>query len=86
MKRKPITAAFRVLCLSLLFALSASAQGSKSMKLTGRVVDPDGFSLVAHSANCPNVAICDESRGFYGVQFHPEADATSDALFQMICR
>lgn len=46
MKRKPITAAFRVLCLSLLFALSASAQGSKSMKLTGRVVDPDGFSLV----------------------------------------
>ena len=37
---------------------------------------PDGFALVAHSANCPNVAICDESRGFYGVQFHPEVNHT----------
>ena len=26
------------------------------------------------------------SENVYGVQFHPEADATSDALFQMICR
>ena len=33
---------------------------------------PDGFSLVAHSDACPNVAICDEKRGFYGVQYHPE--------------
>lgn len=33
---------------------------------------PEGFALVAHSAACPNVAIADESRGFYGVQFHPE--------------
>ena len=33
---------------------------------------PDGFELVAHSDACPNVAICDERRGFYGVQFHPE--------------
>ena len=39
---------------------------------------PDGFSLVAHSANCPNVAICDESRGFYGVQFHPEVNHTEN--------
>jgi len=37
---------------------------------------PDGFSLVAHSAACPTVAICDESRGFYGVQFHPEVNHT----------
>ena len=37
---------------------------------------PDGFSLVAHSDNCPNVAICDERRGFYGVQFHPEVNHT----------
>lgn len=35
---------------------------------------PDGFELVAHSAACPNVAIADESRGFYGVQFHPEVN------------
>ena len=33
---------------------------------------PEGFSLVAHSDACPNVAICDEARGFYGVQYHPE--------------
>ena len=39
---------------------------------------PDGFSLVAHSANCPNVAICDENRGFYGVQFHPEVNHTEN--------
>ena len=37
---------------------------------------PNGFSLVAHSDNCPNVAICDEHRGFYGVQFHPEVNHT----------
>jgi GMP synthase (glutamine-hydrolysing) len=37
---------------------------------------PEGFSLVAHSAACPTVAICDESRGFYGVQFHPEVNHT----------
>ena len=39
---------------------------------------PNGFSLVAHSANCPNVAICDENRGFYGVQFHPEVNHTEN--------
>ena len=37
---------------------------------------PEGFSLVAHSDNCPNVAICDEGRGFYGVQYHPEVNHT----------
>ncbi|MCX7615726.1 MAG: glutamine-hydrolyzing GMP synthase, partial [Clostridiales bacterium] len=37
---------------------------------------PEGFSLVARSASCPNVAICDESRGFYGVQYHPEVNHT----------
>ena len=48
MKRKPITVAFRAFCLSLLFVMSAfaAAQAAKPMKLTGRVVDPDGFSLV----------------------------------------
>jgi len=37
---------------------------------------PQGFSLAAKSAACPNVAICDEARGFYGVQFHPEVNHT----------
>ena len=44
-------------------------------RLHGQVV-PEGFSLVAHSDACPNVAICDETRGFYGVQFHPEVNHT----------
>lgn len=39
-------------------------------------VVPEGFSLVAHSDACPNVAICDETRGFYGVQYHPEVNHT----------
>ena len=37
---------------------------------------PVGFRLVAHSEKCPNVAICDEKRKFYGVQFHPEVNHT----------
>ena len=37
---------------------------------------PEGFDLVAHSDACPNVAICDESRNFYGVQYHPEVNHT----------
>ena len=39
---------------------------------------PQGFTLAAHSAACPNVAICDEDRGFYGVQFHPEVAHTEN--------
>ena len=37
---------------------------------------PDSFRLVAHSDACPTVGICDEARGFYGVQFHPEVNHT----------
>ncbi len=37
---------------------------------------PEGFALAAHSDSCPNVAICDEARGFYGVQYHPEVNHT----------
>jgi GMP synthase (glutamine-hydrolysing) len=37
---------------------------------------PESFQLVAHSDSCPNVAICDEARGFYGVQYHPEVNHT----------
>ena len=39
---------------------------------------PEGFTLMAHSEACPNVAICDETRGFYGVQFHPEVNHTEN--------
>ena len=41
---------------------------------------PEGFSLTAHSDGCPNVAIADESRGFFGVQFHPEVNHTENGL------
>jgi len=41
---------------------------------------PDGFALTAHSDNCPNVAIADEKRGFYGVQFHPEVNHTENGV------
>ena len=37
---------------------------------------PQGFSLVAKSDKCPNVAIADEKRKLYGVQFHPEVNHT----------
>ena len=41
---------------------------------------PEGFALTAHSANCPNVAVADEGRGFYGVQFHPEVNHTEHGV------
>ncbi len=37
---------------------------------------PEGFALTARSDACPNVAIADEARRFYGVQFHPEVNHT----------
>ena len=37
---------------------------------------PEGFTLAARSDACPNVAIADETRGFYGVQYHPEVNHT----------
>jgi len=39
---------------------------------------PEGFALAAWSEACPNVAIADEKRGFYGVQFHPEVNHTQN--------
>ena len=41
---------------------------------------PEGFALTARSGACPNVAIADEKRGFYGVQFHPEVDHTENGV------
>lgn len=33
---------------------------------------PDGFEIIATSPNAPYAAVADESRNYYGVQFHPE--------------
>ena len=44
---------------------------------------PGGFQLTAYSASCPNVAIADDARRFYGVQFHPEVNHTEHGT-QMI--
>ncbi len=41
---------------------------------------PEGFRLTAHSEACPNVAIADESRGYFGVQFHPEVNHTENGI------
>ncbi|MCA0301883.1 MAG: glutamine-hydrolyzing GMP synthase [Proteobacteria bacterium] len=39
---------------------------------------PAGFEVIATSANAPFAAIADESRHYYGVQFHPEVVHTPD--------
>jgi GMP synthase (glutamine-hydrolysing) len=44
---------------------------------------PSGFELVGHTAMCPNVAIADASRGFYGVQFHPEVNHTENGSLML---
>src|SRR5690606_30538288 len=33
---------------------------------------PPGFEVIGTSASCPIASMADESRKFYGVQFHPE--------------
>jgi GMP synthase (glutamine-hydrolysing) len=38
---------------------------------------PVGFELIARTASAPVCAIADESRHFYGVQFHPEVTHTA---------
>ena len=38
---------------------------------------PEGFRAIAWSEACPTAAICDETRRFYGVQFHPEVRHTA---------
>jgi GMP synthase (glutamine-hydrolysing) len=37
---------------------------------------PAGFVTIGNTANCPIAAMADESRKFYGVQFHPEVSHT----------
>lgn len=37
---------------------------------------PEGFELMLSTDSCPIAGMCDESRGFYGIQFHPEVTHT----------
>ena len=37
---------------------------------------PPGFAVIAETANAPLAGIADETRGFYGIQFHPEVTHT----------
>ena len=39
---------------------------------------PDGFEVIAKTESAPFAAIADESRRFYGVQFHPEVVHTPE--------
>ena len=39
-------------------------------------VIPEGFQVSAHTETCPYAAIVDNTRRFYGVQFHPEVTHT----------
>ena len=39
---------------------------------------PDGFRRTAHTRDCPEAAIGDDARGYYGVQFHPEVGHTQE--------
>ena len=39
---------------------------------------PDGFEVVGKTATCPFAVIADESRSYYGVQFHPEVTHTTE--------
>lgn len=37
---------------------------------------PQGFEIVAHTADCPVAAMQDTKRRFYGMQYHPEVNHT----------
>lgn len=41
---------------------------------------PGGFAAVAHTDNSPTAAMADETRKFYGVQFHPEVVHTPQGV------
>lgn len=39
---------------------------------------PTGFKITAKSNNCPIVAMENEDKKFYGIQFHPEVNNTQN--------
>lgn len=46
---------------------------------------PAGFETVASNQNCPHVAIANESKRFYGIQFHPEVNDTPQGMRMLAC-
>ena len=41
---------------------------------------PEGFSIVAATESAPIAAMCNETKDFYGIQFHPEVTHTLQGL------
>jgi GMP synthase (glutamine-hydrolysing) len=41
---------------------------------------PIGFKTIAFSATCKNAIIVNETKQFYGIQFHPEVKHTINGL------
>jgi GMP synthase (glutamine-hydrolysing) len=41
---------------------------------------PQGFELVASTADCPVAAVCNPARKIYGLQFHPEVTDTPNGM------
>lgn len=41
---------------------------------------PTGFKTIASTSNCPIAAMADETRRFYGLQFHPEVSHTRQGM------
>lgn len=68
--------AMRVNTQSVLFdGLAADEIGL--MSHTDQItVLPEGFTSIAHTADCPNAAIENPSKKLYGMQFHPEVEST----------
>jgi len=50
------------------------SHGDKVMRV------PDGFETIAQTTSCPHAAMINESKRFYGVQFHPEVTHTKQGL------
>lgn len=44
---------------------------------------PPGFQSIGRTENCPNAAIADMERRFYGVQFHPEVAHTPEGKLML---
>lgn len=45
---------------------------------------PEGFDIIAKSPNAPLAAVADETRQFYGVQFHPEVVHTTNGAMILL--
>ena len=41
---------------------------------------PEGFENIAHTDNCPNAAMQNKHKNFYGIQFHPEVNHSENGI------